>query len=275
MGKIISLANQKGGVGKTTTCVNLSAYLALMGKRVLLVDMDAQGNASTNLGIEKSKDLKTIYNVIDGDCDVSQVILKTKIPQLEVIPATVDLAGAELDLVQFTARERVLESILNGIKQHYDYIFIDCPPSLGLLTVNALTASDSILIPIQCQFFALEGLSQLMNTIRLIKQHLNPKIDIEGVVLTMKDNRSNLVQEVSAEIVKYFKQKVYETVIPQNVKLAEAPSHGESIATYDMNSKGGDAYYKLAQELLKRNKDSYRNITKLQISQIRRNYDGD
>lgn len=275
MGKIISFANQKGGVGKTTTCVNLAAYMALMGKRILVVDLDAQGNATTSLGVVKNNALKTLYNVIDGECDVGQVILHTAIPGLDVIPATVDLAGAELELVQLNARELVLKNILSEAAKYYDYVLIDCPPSLGLLTVNALTASNSVLIPIQCQFFALEGLSQLMNTIRLIKQHLNPALGIEGVVMTMKDNRSNLVQEVSDEIIKYFKQKVFNTVIPQNIKLAEAPSHGESIATYDYSSKGGDAYLKLAKELLERNKDGYKNITKNLINEIRRRYDGD
>lgn len=253
MGKIIALANQKGGVGKTTTCVNLSTYLALAGRTVLLVDMDPQGNASSGLGVEKSKNTKTIYNVISKECYVDEVIQKTTVIGLDVIPATVDLAGAEIDLVQMASRERIVYSILNKIKDKYDFIMIDCPPSLGLLTVNALTASDSVLIPIQCEFYALEGLTQLMNTIRLIIHHLNSNLKIEGVVLTMKDNRSNLVSQVSEEIKKFFGSKVFSTYIPRNIKLAEAPSHGEPIALYDDSSRGAAAYKALAMEVLENN----------------------
>jgi chromosome partitioning protein len=262
MGKIIAFANQKGGVGKTTTCINLAAYIAVMGKRVLIIDMDPQGNATSGVGIEKNSNIKTIYNLIDGDCLIEDVILETRFENLDIVPATVDLAGAEIDLVQMTAREKIVKNILNRIVEKYNYILIDCPPSLGLLTVNALTASNSIIIPIQCEFFALEGLSQLMNTIRLIKRHLNPELDIEGVILTMKDNRSNLINEVSSEIIKFFGKKVYDTFIPRNIRLAEAPSHGEPIVTYDASSKGADAYLKLAEELLDRNKDSYNKFTK-------------
>lgn len=274
MGKIISLANQKGGVGKTTTTINLSAYLAVMGKKVLMVDLDPQGNASSGVGIDKNSDLKTIYNVIDGECSVREAIIKTPIKNLDIIPATVDLAGAEIDLVQMSSREKILKNILGRVQADYDYIMIDCPPSLGLLTVNALTASNSIIIPIQCHFYALEGLSQLMNTVRLIKQHLNPGLTVEGVILTMKDNRSNLVAEVSGEISKFFGKKVYETCVPHNIRLAEAPSHGEPIVAYDFTSKGGEAYYKLAIELLERNKDSYKKITKLTLMNIRRDVNG-
>ena len=262
MGKIIAFANQKGGVGKTTTCINLAADIALMGKRVLIVDMDPQGNATSGVGIEKNSQLKTIYNVIDGDCSVKEVILETIIPNLDIIPATVDLAGAEIDLVQMSSREKIVKNILSRIITNYNYIMIDCPPSLGLLTVNALTASNSIIIPIQCEFFALEGLSQLMNTVRLVKHHLNPELDIEGVILTMKDKRSNLVAEVSREIMKFFGKKVYENYIPRNVRLAEAPSHGKPIMIYDTASKGAEAYLALAEEFLERNKDSYKKITK-------------
>ena len=262
MAKIIAFANQKGGVGKTTTCINMAAYMAVMGKRVLILDMDPQGNASSGVGIEKSNKLKTIYNVIDKDAFVDEVILHTAIVGLDIIPATVDLAGAEIDLVQMQSREHVVKNILAKIRDNYDYIVIDCPPSLGLLTVNSLSAADSVIIPIQCEFFALEGLSQLMNTIRLVKQHLNPQLQVEGVVLTMKDNRSNLVAQVSAEIKKFFGAKVFETYIPRNVRLAEAPSHGEPIVLYDTSSKGADAYLKLTEELLERNKDSYKTITK-------------
>lgn len=252
MAKIIAFANQKGGVGKTTTCINLSAYLALSGKKVLMIDMDPQGNATTGVGIEKNNETKTIYNVIDGEVLAAEVVQKTVIKNLDCIPATVDLAGAEIDLVQMNSRESIVKHILDEIKDSYDFITIDCPPSLGLLTVNALTAADSIIIPIQCQFFALEGLSQLMNTIKLVRKHLNPKLDIEGVVLTMKDNRSNLVQEVSREIQKYFGPKVFTTAIPVNIRLAEAPSHGLPIELYDKKSSGANAYRKLADEVISR-----------------------
>ncbi len=253
MGKIIAFANQKGGVGKTTTCVNMSAFVAMLGKNVLLVDMDPQGNASSGLGIEKTKNTKTMYNLINKECYIDEVIQHTYIDGLDLIPSTVDLAGAEIDLVQMQARERVVGEVLQRVRDRYDYIMIDCPPSLGLLTVNSLTASDSVIIPIQCEFYALEGLTQLMNTIRLIIHHLNPKLQIEGVVLTMKDNRSNLVSQVSDEIKKFFGAKVFQTYIPRNIKLAEAPSHGEAIVTYDINSKGAEAYSALAVELLQRN----------------------
>ena len=265
MGKIIAFANQKGGVGKTTTCINISAYLAYMDKKVLLVDMDPQGNASSGVGVEKNKKTLTMYNIIADECEVGEAIQKTKIPNLDVIPATVDLAGAEIDLVQMHSREYVVSKILKRVKDNYDFIMIDCPPSLGLITVNSLTASDSVLIPIQCEFYALEGLTQLMNTIRLIIHHLNPTLQIEGVVMTMKDNRSNLVQQVSAEINKFFKDKVFETFIPRNIRLAEAPSHGEPIVLYDINSKGADAYMALAEELLNRNNIKYKKIDKRKI----------
>ena len=253
MGKIISIANQKGGVGKTTTCVNLAAYLSILGHKTLLIDLDPQGNASSGLGIEKGKGTKTIYNVLSKTNIIAEVIQKTDIENLSVVPETVDLAGAEIELAQMNSRENLLSNILSTIVKEYDFILIDCPPSLGLLTVNALTASNSVLIPIQCEFYALEGLTQLMNTIRLIKHHLNPTLDIEGVVLTMKDNRSNLVQEVSAEIKKFFGNRVFDSTIPRNIRLAEAPSHGEPIAIYDPSSKGATSYLALAQELLKRN----------------------
>lgn len=262
MGKIIAFANQKGGVGKTTTCVNLASYVAAMGRKVLIVDMDPQGNASSGIGVEKTSTTKTIYNVIDGDALVHEVILPTYIENLDIIPATVDLAGAEIELVQMSSREKIVKNILGRVKPNYDFIFIDCPPSLGLLTVNALTSADSIVIPIQCEFYALEGLSQLMNTVRLIKHHLNPTLDVEGVILTMKDSRSNLVAQVSQEIVKFFGKKVFQTAIPRNIRLAEAPSHGQSILTYDAASKGAQSYGLLAEEFLKRNKLSFKPITK-------------
>ncbi len=262
MGKIIAFANQKGGVGKTTTCINVAAYIAAMGKNVLIIDMDPQGNATSGVGIEKNNDLKTLYNVIDKELIIDEVILPTCLYGLDIVPATVDLAGAEIDLVQMNAREHVVKNALNRIKDKYDFILIDCPPSLGLLTVNALTAADSVIIPIQCEFFALEGLTQLMNTIRLIIHHLNPELKIEGVVLTMKDNRSNLVAQVSEEVRKFFNTKVYDTYIPRNIRLAEAPSHGLPILLYDTSSKGANAYQSLAEEILDRNKIGYNKITK-------------
>lgn len=261
MGKIVAFANQKGGVGKTTTCVNMSAYLAYMGKKVLLLDMDPQGNASSGIGIDKTEDIYTLYDIIDQSVKIQDIVLKSKIPGLDIIPATVDLAGAEIDLVKRNEREKVLKNALDILSENYDYICIDCPPSLGLLTINALTACNSVIIPIQCEFFALEGLAQLMNTIKLIKKHLNNSIGIEGVVLTMKDNRSNLVNEVSAEIHKFFGKKVFQTTVPRNVKLAEAPSHGEPIILYDRTSKGAIAYQELTEEFLTRNNDTYIKIT--------------
>ncbi len=262
MGKIISFANQKGGVGKTTTCINLAAYVSAMGKKVLVLDLDPQGNATSGLGIEKEKDLKTIYDLISGDTNIEDVIKPTIVENLDIIPSTVDLAGAEIEMVQMPQREKIIKGILEPIKNNYDFIMIDCPPSLGLITVNALTASDSVVIPIQCEFFALEGLTQLMNTIKLIKYHLNPSIDIEGVVMTMKDKRSNLTTQVSDEILKFFGKRVFFTYIPRNIRLAEAPSHGEPILVYEPSSKGAEAYMSLAEEFLDRNKVKYNTITK-------------
>lgn len=268
MGKIIAFANQKGGVGKTTTCVNVASYMAAMGKKVLLIDMDPQGNATSGVGIEKTSSTKTIYNVIDGDAIIDEVILSTDIPNLDFVPATVDLAGAEIDLVQLPNRESIIKNRLARVRNKYDYIFIDCPPSLGLLTVNALTCCDSIVIPIQCEFYALEGLTQLMNTIKLVKKHLNSALDIEGVVLTMKDSRSNLITQVGNEIKTFFGKKVFETAIPRNIRLAEAPSHGTPIGVYDSSSKGAKAYLALAEEILQRNNDKYEKIsTKIKVEE--------
>ena len=263
MGKIIAFANQKGGVGKTTTCVNVAAYMAMMGKKILILDLDPQGNATSGVGIRKTKDLKTIYDLIDGESNFDEVIKPTVVDNLFIIPSTVDLAGAEVELIQIPQREKVIKNILADIKDVYDFILIDCPPSLGLITVNALTASDSVIIPIQCEFYALEGLTQLMNTIRLIKYHLNPDIDIEGVVMTMKEKRYNLTNQVSNEIIKFFNKKVYVTTIPRNVRLAEAPSHGLPVALYDANSKGAEAYLSLAEEILKRSGTPFKKISKV------------
>ncbi len=253
MAKIISVTNQKGGVGKTTTCVNLAAYLANAGKKVLMIDMDPQGNACQSVGVEVEKNKNTIYEVLIGETDIKSVTYKSVQKGLDVVPSTVDLAGAEIDLVYVDDRERVLKEALQNVRADYDFIFIDCPPSLGLLTVNALTASDSILIPIQCEYFALVGLGQLMNTVRLIKMNpnLNPNIEIEGVLLTMKENRSNLVSQVSSEIRKYFETKVFNVTIPRNIRLAESPSHGLPIVMYDPKSKGALAYKELCEEFLK------------------------
>lgn len=263
MGKIIAFANQKGGVGKTTTCINVATYMALMGKKVLIVDLDPQGNATSAVGINKTKELKTIYDLIDGQSAYEEVIQPTIVDNLYIIPSTIDLAGAEVELIQIPQREKVIKRILDEIKAGYDFILIDCPPSLALITVNALTASDSIIVPIQCEFFALEGLTQLMNTVRLIKYHLNPDLDIEGVVMTMKEKRYNLNNQVSNEIIKFFNKKVYMTVIPRNVRLAEAPSHGLPVALYDANSKGAEAYLSLAEEIMKRNKTPFTKISKM------------
>ena len=274
MGKIISYTNQKGGVGKTTTCINLAAYVAAMGKKVLVLDLDPQGNATSGLGIEKDKDLKTIYDLISGDTDVNDVIKQTIVENLDIIPSTVDLAGAEIEMVQMPQREKIIKGILDPIKDSYDFIMIDCPPSLGLITVNSLTASDSVIIPITCEFFSLEGLTQLMNTIKLIKYHLNPSIDIEGVVMTMKDKRSNLTAQVSDEILKFFGKRVFFTYIPRNIRLAEAPSHGEPILIYEPSSKGAEAYMSLAEEFLDRNKVKYNTITrdtKIKLREVKNN----
>lgn len=270
MGKIISIANQKGGVGKTTTCINLSAYIAAMGKKVLVVDLDSQGNATSGLGIDVDKETKTIYNLIAGDTTASNVIQHTIIEGLDVLPANMDLASAGLEMAEMPQREKILKSILEPLKESYDFIMIDCPPALSLITVNALTASDSVIIPMQCEYYPLMGITQFMNTIRLIKYHLNPNIDIEGVVMTMKDKRSNLTNQVSDEIIKYFGKKVFVTYIPRNVRLAEAPSHGQPILIYEPSSKGAEAYLSLAEELLDRNKVKYNpisNETKIKLKE--------
>ncbi len=254
MGKIIAITNQKGGVGKTTSCVNLSAYLACAGKKVLLIDIDPQGNACSSVGVEIEKGQKSIYEVLLGEAEINEAVYPSCLKGLDVVPSTVDLSEAEVDLVYMDNREKVLKEALAPIVDKYDYIFIDCPPSLGLLTVNVLTATNTIIIPIQCEYFALVGLSQLMNTVRLVKKQLNPEIEIEGVLLTMKVNRSNLVNQVSDEIKKYFGETVFKTTIPRNIRLAESPSHGKPIVMYDSKSKGALAYRELADEFLRRQK---------------------
>ena len=253
MAKIIAIVNQKGGVGKTTTTVNLSAALAKKGKKVLLIDEDPQGNATSGVGVNKMQE-KSTYDIIINDTEFEEVIIKSSIKKLDVCPSNINLAGAEVELVPMMARELKLKEKLEKIKANYDYIIIDCPPSLGLLTINALTAANSIIIPIQCEYYALEGVGQLMNTVNLIKKQLNKDLYIEGVVLTMNDARTNLSNQVISEVKKYFKDNVYKTIIPRNVKLSEAPSYGMPITTYAPLSKGARCYEKLAGELIKGNK---------------------
>lgn len=248
--KVIAIANQKGGVGKTTTSVNLSACLADLGKKVLLVDLDPQGNSTSGFGFDKTKIKQSIYDVLVNDAPIEGVILQTKIENLWLLPATIQLAGAEIELVSIMSRETKLKRVLDKIKYSYDYIIIDCPPSLGLLTINSLTAANSVLVPIQCEFYALEGLSQLMNTITLVQKNLNPALSLEGVVLTMFDARTNLSIQVVDEVKNHFRHKVYQTIIPRNVRLSEAPSHGQPITRYDPKSKGAEVYVDLAKEVI-------------------------
>mgnify|MGYP003289718082 FL=1 len=258
MGRIISIANQKGGVGKTTTAVNVSAILAKRGKKVMLIDADPQGNASSGLGLEKETE-NSLYDVLINDVDLESTLQDTTIKTLKVCPSNMNLAGAEVELVSQMSREQRLKEKLDVIKDDFDFIIIDCPPSLGLITLNAFTASDSVLIPVQCEYFALEGLGQLLNTINLVKKHLNKSLEVEGAVLTMYDMRTNLSNQVVKEVKRYFEDKVYKTVIPRNIKLSEAPSYGMPITLYDPKSKGARAYEKLAREIMKneeiRNKD--------------------
>ncbi|HAA6955959.1 TPA_asm: ParA family protein [Listeria monocytogenes] len=250
MSKVIALANQKGGVGKTTSSVNLSSSLAFLGKKVLLVDIDPQGNASSGVGVNKGEIEHCIYDVLVDDVAIQDVLQKTDLDNLNVIPATIQLAGAEVELVPAISREIRLKKAIDSIRDDYDYVIIDCPPSLGLLTLNALTATDSVLIPVQCEYYALEGLSQLLNTIRIVQKHLNEDLQIEGVLLTMLDARTNLGIQVIEEVKKYFQNKVFNTIIPRNVRLSEAPSHGKPILLYDAKSKGAEVYLELAKEVV-------------------------
>lgn len=252
MGKVVSIANQKGGVGKTTTSVNLSTILAKKGKKVLMIDADPQGNASSGVGIDKDVE-ESVYDILINDTEIEKVAKKTNIKNLSICPSNINLAGAEVELVSMMSREYRLKEKLYPIKDNYDYIIIDCPPSLGLVTLNAFTASDSVLIPVQCEYYALEGLGQLINTINLVKKHLNKNIEIEGALLTMYDIRTNLSNQVVKEVKKYFNDKVYKNVIPRNVKLSEAPSYGMPITIYDPRSKGAKSYEKFAKEFLKNN----------------------
>ncbi len=254
MSRIIAISNQKGGVGKTTTSVNLSACVAALGKNVLLIDIDPQGNASSGLGLS-GKDRTSIYDVLLGEAGANEAILPTEFGPLSLIPSSIELAGAEIELVSMPARETLLREALAPIRDQYDYIFIDCPPSLSLLTLNAMTAADSVLIPIQCEYYALEGVGQLMNTLQLVKKRLNPALEIEGVVLTMLDGRTNLGLQVVQEVKKYFRSRVYGSIIPRNVRLSEAPSHGLPINVYDPRSTGAEAYRKLAEEFIEWNEE--------------------
>lgn len=248
--KVIAIANQKGGVGKTTTSVNLSACVAELGKKVLLIDIDPQGNSTSGLGINKAKIKQSIYDALVNDVSAEEVIMDTQIPNLKLLPATIQLAGAEIELVTIMSRENRLKNALDKIKYSFDYVFIDCPPSLGLLTINSLTAANSVLVPIQCEFYALEGLSQLMNTISLVQKNLNPALSLEGVVLTMFDARTNLSIQVVDEVKNHFRHKVYQTIIPRNVRLSEAPSHGKPVIKYDPKSRGAEVYFELAKEVI-------------------------
>ena len=252
MATVIALVNQKGGVGKTTTAVNLAAFLGKKKKKVLLIDIDPQANATSGLGIDKRELEQTVYDVLINDAPISDVIYETNAENVDICPTNINLAGAEVELVTVISREQILKNAIASVSGNYDYIILDCPPSLGLLTINALTASDRLIIPIQGEYYALEGLSQLMDTINIVKKKLNPELEILGVVLTMFNMRTQLSKQVKEETDKYFGGKVFKTVIPRNVRLAEAPSHGLAICDYDKNSKGARAYESLAKEVIKR-----------------------
>lgn len=250
MPKVIAIANQKGGVGKTTTAVNLSSCLAFRGKKVLVIDIDPQGNTTSGLGVEKDKISRSTYDTLINDANIEDCLVSTALENLMLCPSNIQLAGAEVELVPLMSRENRMKFALSEIRGKFDYILIDCPPSLGLLTVNSLTAADTILVPIQCEYYALEGLSQLMNTVKLIQKHLNPKLKVEGVVLTMFDARTNLSIQVVEDVKKYFGNKVYRTIIPRNIRLSEAPSYGLPIILYDPKSKGAECYLELADEVI-------------------------
>ena len=254
MSKIISVANQKGGVGKTTTAINLAACLALSGQKVLIIDIDPQGNASSGLGVNLRENQKGIYELLAGNASLDQVIYPTEIDTLKIIPSNVDLAGAEIELVGRDHREKILSMALNGVNAEYEFIVIDCPPSLGLLTLNALTVSQSVLIPMQCEYYALQGLSHLLKTLQRIKKSINPNLKVEGILLTMYDNRTLLTSQVENHVKKYFSEFLMKTIIPRNIRLSEAPSHGKPIVLYANRSKGSDSYVELAQEVIQQTK---------------------
>lgn len=257
MGRIIAVANQKGGVGKTTTTINLSACLAEQGQKVLVIDVDPQGNTTSGLGIDKNNTENTVYELILGEASIDDCIYKSVMDDLDVIPSNVNLAGAEIDLIDIDDREYILKKIVNSLKEKYDFILLDCPPSLSMLTVNAMTAANTVLVPIQCEYYALEGLSQLIRTINLVKQKLNPELEIEGVVFTMYDARTNLSLQVVENVKANLKQTVYKTIIPRNIRLAEAPSHGLPINLYDSKSAGAESYRLLAEEVIHRGEDEW------------------
>ena len=254
MSRIISVANQKGGVGKTTTAINLAACLALSGQKVLIIDIDPQGNASSGLGVNLRENQKGIYELLAGSASLDQVIYPTEIDTLKIIPSNVDLAGAEIELVRRDHREKVLSMALNGVNAEYEFVVIDCPPSLGLLTLNALTVSQSVLIPMQCEYYALQGLSQLLKTLKRIQKSINPDLKVEGILLTMYDNRTLLTSQVENHVKKYFSEFLMKTIIPRNIRLSEAPSHGKPIILYANRSKGSDSYVELAQEVIQQTK---------------------
>ena len=253
MGRIIAIANQKGGVGKTTTSINLSACIAAKGKKVLVIDIDPQGNTTSGYGIEKNELENTIYELILGDCSIEDCILKEVFPNISILPSNVNLAAAEIELIGVEKNEYILKNEVDWVKDRFDFIIIDCPPSLSLLTVNAMTTADSVLVPIQCEYYALEGLSQLIHTINLVKERLNPDLDMDGVVFTMYDSRTNLSAQVVENVKNHLSQKVYSTLIPRNIRLAEAPSYGKPINMYDAKSAGSESYMSLADEVIRNN----------------------
>ncbi|HYW35984.1 MAG TPA: AAA family ATPase [Balneolaceae bacterium] len=259
MGKVISVANQKGGVGKTTTAINLAASLAALEHPTLVIDMDPQSNTTSGLGAEAEKITNSVYEIMVGSVNASDAIIETELSFLDLIPSHINLVGAEIEMIDRDQRERILQKAIEGIHDDYDFVIIDCPPSLGLLTINALTVSDSVIIPVQCEYFALEGLGQLLNTIKIVRQHLNPDLEIEGVLLTMFDTRTRLSDQVADEVRKYFEDRVFDTIIARNIRLAEAPSFGKPALLYDSTSRGAKNYLALAKEIIKHNKKRFTN----------------